>query len=64
MREVISHYQKKFEMFKQDLYHVYKSLIYFDDAEKDPMPEMYEKAEWEQIKSFFTQQVNQLIEET
>lgn len=59
--EVIDHYQKKFEMFRQDLYHVYKSLIYFEDAEKDIMPEMFENTDWNKIKDFFTKEVNKLM---
>lgn len=62
LRQVISHYQKEFEVFKQDLYHVYKSMIYFEDAEKDTMPEMYEEANWKEIETFFTKEVSKLIE--
>jgi nucleotidyltransferase AbiEii toxin of type IV toxin-antitoxin system len=30
--------------------HILKSLIYFDDAENQPMPRMQEKLKWEEIK--------------
>ena len=33
--------------------HVLKSLTFFDDAEKDPMPQMLVPLEWERVKQFF-----------
>lgn len=59
--EVIDYYQRKFEVFKQDLHHIYKSLIYFEDAEEDAMPRLYQDADWEQIKNYFIKEVSKLI---
>lgn len=62
LREVLKFYQKKYEILNHDLYHVYKSLIYFEDAELDPIPKMLEKADWEEIKTFFNKQIDKLME--
>lgn len=41
----------------QNLTHILKSLVYFDDAETDPDPEIYFKANWKEIKKFFTKEI-------
>ncbi|MFQ5637472.1 MAG: nucleotidyl transferase AbiEii/AbiGii toxin family protein [bacterium] len=62
LKEVVEFYQKKYEVFNQDLYHIYKSLIYFDDAEPDSIPVMYEETDWDEIKSYFIKEVTKLME--
>lgn len=42
---------------KQNLTHVLKSLVYFQDAEDDPTPDIYFKATWKEVKSFFIDQI-------
>jgi hypothetical protein len=37
--------------------HLFKSLIYFTDAEKDPPPDMLVPLRWEEVKSFFAKEV-------
>ncbi len=34
--------------------HILKSLVYFDDAESQPMPRMHQDVSWEQIKQTIT----------
>lgn len=41
----------------QNLTHILKSLVYFADAETDPDPEIYFKANWKEVKKFFTKEV-------
>ncbi len=62
LAEVLNFFQYRFKVFDHDLYHVYKSLIYFDDAEQDVMPEIYEKTNWNEIKAFFKKQINELMQ--
>ena len=38
-----------------------KSLLFFDDAEKDPMPHMLVPLDWDAVKVFFTDEVPELI---
>ena len=33
--------------------HTFKSLTYFEDAEKDPDPKMFFEFDWENIKDYF-----------
>lgn len=35
-------------------HHIIKSLTYFEEAEEDPEPQIFFKADWEQVKKHFT----------
>ncbi|HEY4517767.1 MAG TPA: nucleotidyl transferase AbiEii/AbiGii toxin family protein [Candidatus Paceibacterota bacterium] len=37
--------------------HIIKALTYFDDAEDDPMPTLFFKASWEEVKAYFRKEV-------
>jgi len=54
-------YDRKYKKLKINLVHIQKSLVYFDDAEKDEMPRMIRKVSWEDIKKFFENEVRKLI---
>ncbi|MCX6751583.1 MAG: nucleotidyl transferase AbiEii/AbiGii toxin family protein [Candidatus Nomurabacteria bacterium] len=41
----------------QNLTHILKSLVYFEDAESDPEPEIYFKASWKTVKKFFRKEI-------
>lgn len=37
--------------------HIFKSLTYFADAEGDPMPPLFFRASWDEIKAYFRREV-------
>lgn len=39
--------------------HILKSLIYFEDAESQPMPRMHKRADWQTVKASITTAVKQ-----
>ncbi len=41
----------------RNLTHIIKSLTYFTDAEKDPMPKLFFEADWQTIKGYFLREV-------
>lgn len=43
--------------------HIFKSLTFFDDAEQDPMPEIFFSADWKTIKKYFQNEVPKLARE-
>lgn len=49
MRRVASQYPN----IEHNYHHIIKSLTYFDEAEEDPMPTLFFKADWKTIKAFF-----------
>jgi len=60
LEKIIEFYLNKFSM--EQYYHVLKSLIYFDDAELEPNPELLAKApSWPDIKVFFEEIVTNFI---
>lgn len=40
-----------------DYHHILKSMVYFEDAESDPDPEIYFGASWGEVKDFFVKEV-------
>lgn len=50
-------YSKKYRKVKFNKLHLVKSLVYFDEAEGDIVPEMIEKVDWEEVKKFFREKV-------
>lgn len=46
---------------KVSMVHVAKSLTYFADAEKDPMPQMLALLEWSDLKNYFVSEAPKLL---
>jgi len=53
LKELLTIFDKKYTSVKYNLLHIIKSLVYFEDAEPDPMPKMIEKINWDDVKKFF-----------
>src|ERR1039458_930724 len=51
---------QKYSTIGFNLLHVKKSLVYFNDAEDDPMPGMLQPADWTEVKQFFVAEVKNL----
>lgn len=47
----------------QNQSHILKSLVYFDDAEGDPMPTLLFKATWQDIKKYFQSEVPRIAKQ-
>lgn len=57
LKEYFSFFDSKYRPENYNLYHVLKSLVYFEDAEKDPDLRMLVEFSWKDLKSFFREQV-------
>jgi hypothetical protein len=53
-------FDRKYSQSRYNRLHVLKSLMYFEDAEKDPMPHMLVSLEWDEVKRFFLREVRHL----
>lgn len=53
LEKLLLAFTKKYRATGYNLSHILKSLTYFADAEKDPMPKMLVKANWNTIKDYF-----------
>lgn len=58
--ECLRLFQKKYKGIDYSLYHLLKSLSYFDDAEGDEMPIMVKRVSWEEVKGFFQGEAKRL----
>ncbi len=54
-------FDRKYAQTRYNRIHVLKSLTFFDDAEKDPMPHMLVPLDWDEVKRFFLRDVPQLL---
>jgi hypothetical protein len=58
---LLQHFKEKFARASYNLVHVAKSLAYFEDAERDPMPDMLAPLSWEEVKQFFHTEARRLL---
>lgn len=56
LEEFMCLFQKKFGKYDYNIYHIIKSITYFEDAEQDEMPKMYAEIDWKKVKKFFSQE--------
>lgn len=63
LKIVIDFFKKKYEGIEYNIMHILKSLVYFEDAEKEPMPIMIKNVNWIDIKKFFEENVRSHINE-
>ena len=55
--ETVKRLKEQYPTIAHNYHHILKSLVYFDDAEPDPAPEIYFQATWEEVKTFFRRKV-------
>lgn len=61
LREIVALFEKKYASIKYNVMHIKKSLVYFDEADPDPMPDMLEPVDWDRVKVFFREEVPKLL---
>ncbi len=54
---IILKLKEQYPFVAHDYHHILKSLVYFEDAEADSKPEIYFKANWKEVKKFFTKEI-------
>ncbi len=59
LSKIIMRIHKQYTI-KQNLAHILKSLVYFEDAEGDPEPEIYFPANWKTVKKFFRKEIPEI----
>jgi hypothetical protein len=61
LKTLLDLFRKKYSRANYSGIHILKSLTYFDEAERDPMPDMLVNVSWNDVKNFFTTQVPALL---
>ena len=57
LADLLENYQKKFGKEYTNRYHLLKSLVYFEDAEDQPLPVMINPISWAEVKQHIVDQV-------
>ena len=60
LETVLAMVHQRFEGIDYNEYHLLKSLVFFDDAESEPMPRMIRRATWAEIKRALVVEVRRL----
>jgi hypothetical protein len=60
LESVFSMMHRRFAGIDYNEYHLLKSLVFFGDAETEPMPRMLRHADWSEIKSLIVREVQRL----
>jgi len=55
--EILDKFKKKYATLHYNLIHIKKSLVYFQDADHDPLPSMLKSVDWKEVKEFFIQEI-------
>ena len=61
LQEILQLFAQKYAQTRYSKMHVLKSLTYFGDAEKDPLPHMLVPFDWEKTRQFFEREVPRLL---
>jgi hypothetical protein len=57
---LLTRFREKYGKANYSPYHLLKSLVYFSEAEKEPMPRLLVPASWRNVKQFFEIEVGKL----
>ena len=57
LEETIKKLPVQYPAVAHNYHHILKSLVYFEDAEGDPEPEIFFKANWDGVKQFFNSEI-------
>ena len=57
LEHIIRRLKVQYPFIAHDYNHILKSMVYFEDAESDPEPEIYFKATWKMVKDFFKKEI-------
>ncbi len=60
---ILKKLKKQYPLVAHDYHHILKSLVYFEDAQGDPEPEIYFKTTWRDVKGFFNSEVPKIMKE-
>jgi Nucleotidyl transferase AbiEii toxin, Type IV TA system len=59
--QLLRWFKEKFAQANYNPVHVLKSLTYFQEAEKDPLPDMLVTLSWKEVKEFFKRETPRLL---
>lgn len=61
LKEILQFFDRKYAQTHYSKLHILKSLTFFSDAEKDPMPHMLVTLDWDTVKQCFLREAPRLL---
>lgn len=61
--DVLRRLPDQYPSIAHDYHHILKSFMFFNDADQDPMPRIFFKATWSEIKKYFQSEVPRITKE-
>ena len=61
LKKLLDLFDKKYQGIQYNRFHILKSLIYFEQAEAEPMPEMIRKVSWLETKNKLKHEVKKIV---
>ena len=61
LAEILTLFARKYVQANYNRTHILKSLTFFSDAEKDPMPHMLVPRTWDEVKRFFRREATRFL---
>lgn len=61
--KTVARLKTQYPFIAHDYHHILKALVYFEDAEHDPAPDIYFKANWNDVKRFFRKEVPKITKD-
>lgn len=58
--KIILRLKTQYPAVTHNYHHILKSLVYFSDAENDPMPQLLLKVSWAEVKKFFQREIPEI----
>jgi len=60
LKNILILFKRKYKSVNYNIMHILKSLAYFEDAENNPMPKMIVHVYWQEVKSFFKEEIRKI----
>jgi hypothetical protein len=60
LAHLLEQFDRKFAQVDYNKVHILKSLVFFTDAEKEPMPDMLIPLSWETVRSYFLHELRKI----
>lgn len=60
LKNLLSLFKRKYKSVNYNMMHILKSLVYFEDAENNPMPKMIVPVSWQEVKNFFKKEIRKI----
>lgn len=57
LEDIIKQLKVQYPSVAHDYHHILKALVYFEDAESDPEPQIHFDISWAKVKKFFTREI-------